>query len=74
MPVRKYRSIEEAPPAAFRPPGDPANLRIACELSVTAARLAPRRLRPGVHRFRSIASASEQRERWERAAERADQE
>ena len=67
MPVRKYRSIAETPAAAFLQPRDPANLRIACELSVTASRLAPRRILPGVHRFGSIALASEQREVWERS-------
>lgn len=68
MPVRKYRSVAETPAAAFRPPRDPGNLRLACDLSCTASRLAPRRVPlPGVHRFRSIAMASAQRERWERS-------
>jgi hypothetical protein len=69
MPVHKYRSVGEMPAAALRPPGDPANLRIACDLSSLASRFAPRRIPPGVHRFRSIVTASEQRERWERAPE-----
>lgn len=70
MPVRKYRSVEEMPPAAFREPLDPANLRLACDLSVTASQLAPRRFPSGVHRYRSIAAASEQREVWERSTSR----
>lgn len=69
MPVRKYRSVEKMPVAAFREPRDPSNLRIACELSTTASRLAPRRFPPGVHRYRSIALASEQRESWEQSSQ-----
>ena len=68
MPVRKYRSVDKMPQAAFREPGDPSNLRIACEVSMTASRLAPRRFPSGVHRYRSIALASEQRESWERSS------
>jgi hypothetical protein len=68
MPVRKYPSVEGMPQAAFREAGDPSNLRIACELSTTASRLAPRRFPPGIHRYRSIALASEQRELWERSS------
>lgn len=70
MPVRKYRSVEEMPQAAFRQPLDPANLRLACEVSVTASRLAPRRFPSGVHRYHSIAAASEQRESWEQSSSR----
>ena len=68
MPVRKYRSVEGMPHAAFREAGEPSNLRIACELSMTASRLAPRRFPSGVHRYRSIALASEQRELWEQSS------
>lgn len=68
MPVRKFRSVQQMPPAAlFREPLDPANLQLACELSSTALRLAPRRFPPGVHRYRSITEASERREAWERS-------
>jgi hypothetical protein len=38
MPVRKYRSVDEMPPAGRREAGDQSNLRIACELSMTASR------------------------------------
>ena len=41
MPVRKYRSVEDMPQAALRAPLDPHNLKLACELSAVAARLAP---------------------------------
>jgi hypothetical protein len=68
MPVRKYRSVEKMPQAAFRNARDASNLRIACELSTTASRLAPRRFPSGVHRYRSIALASEHREAWERSS------
>lgn len=68
MPVRKYRSVEEMPQAGLHPPLDPHNLKLACELSAVAVRLAPRRFPPGVHRYRSVAAAGEQRELWERSA------
>ncbi len=67
MPVRKYRSVEDMPPAAWRRPLDPANLRLACEVSSTALRFAPRRFPPGVHRYHSIAEAAERRDEWERS-------
>jgi hypothetical protein len=69
MPLRKYRSVEAMPQAALREARDPSNLRIACELSSTASRLAPRRFPPGVHRYRSVAAANEQRESWERSSD-----
>jgi hypothetical protein len=67
MPVFKYRSIEEVPEPALGTPLDPRNLRLACELSAMAVRLAPRWFPSGVHRYRSVAAASEQRELWERS-------
>ena len=66
MPVRKYRSVAEMPQAALRQPLDPVNLEIACELSAIAARLSPLRFPPGVHRYRSIVDARDQRSEWER--------
>jgi hypothetical protein len=66
MPVRKFRSVAEMPPAALREPRDPANIVLACQLSDLAARLRPRRFPPGVHRYRSVEAASLARERWER--------
>ena len=69
MPVRKYRSIDAMPLAALGEPRDPSNLRIACELSITASRLAPRRFPAGVHRYRSVALAGEHRELWERSSD-----
>lgn len=66
MPVRKYRCVEDLPLEPRRKPLDPANLELAFELSATAARLARRRVRPGVHRYRSTAEAREQRDAWDR--------
>ncbi len=67
MTVRKYRSVDDMPVAAWREPRDPRNLEIACELSLVALRLAPRRFPPGVHRSRSVDDAREQRDAWERS-------
>ncbi len=53
MGLKKYRSVEEIPPAPPRTPLDPDNLRIACELSETALAVHPRVLVSGVTRFRS---------------------
>jgi len=66
MPVRRYRSVEEMPPIARLEPGDPNNLRIACELSELAYGLRAWRFTPGVRKFPSIEAASEQRAEWER--------
>jgi hypothetical protein len=72
MPVRKYRSVEAMPHAAFRTPGDPRNIELACELSMTAVRLSRSRMPPpGVHRYRSVAAAEEHRRRWEQTMARA---
>lgn len=66
MPVRKFRSVADMPPAAFCEPLDPANLVLALRLSELAARLHPRRFPAGVHRYRSVEAASLAREAWER--------
>ena len=70
MPVRKFRSIADMPEASWRTPLDPANLKLACDLSRTAAKLAPRRFPPGLHRYRSVEAAAIQREEWERTNRR----
>ena len=69
MPVRKFRSVEDMPPAAFCAPLDPANIALACRLSDLAAGLDPRRFRQGVHRYRSVEAASLARETWERSGD-----
>jgi hypothetical protein len=67
MAVRRFRSVADMPRAAIAVPGDPENLKRACELSVAAVRLAPRRFPSGVHRYRSLDDAWEAREEWERS-------
>jgi len=69
MPLRKYRSVEEMPPPAWREPLDPKNLRLAGDLSALAARLRPRRFPPGLHRYRSVTEAARRRDQWETASE-----
>ena len=71
MPVRKFRSVAEMPARRLRPL-DPANLRIACELSELAYSLHPWRFPPGVRKFASVEEASAHRERWRLAQARAD--
>ncbi len=66
MTVRKYRSVEEMPAAAVRTPLDPANLRLACDLSAAARQLGGRRFPPGVYRHRSVDAGRQLRESWER--------
>lgn len=66
MPVRKYHSVSEMPGARPRPPLDPENLRIACELTELAFALHPWRFEPGVRKFRSLTEANRQRQEWER--------
>lgn len=53
MPVRKFRSVEEMPPAPDRRPFDPENLRLAIAWSHAALALHPVKRIPGVHRYRS---------------------
>lgn len=65
MPLRKYRSVEGMPSALWSEPLDPGNLRRAGDVSALAARLHPRRFPAGLHKYRSIAEASEAREGWE---------
>ena len=66
MPVRKYRSVEDMPGVRPLRPLDPANLRIACELSELAYALHPWRFEPGVRKFRSVEEASLHRQAWEK--------
>ena len=68
MPVRKFRSVDDMPPAALCAPLDPANIALACRLSDLAAGLHPRRFPDGVHRYRSVEAASLARETWERSS------
>jgi len=71
MPIRHFRSVAEMPPVPPRPPLDPKNLEIACELMELARRLGPYRpFPPGVRKFRSLAEANRYREEWEKGQRR----
>lgn len=56
MPVRRFRTIDEAPEMTASAL-DPQNLRVAFDLSDLCLRLAPVSPATGVRRFRSIADA-----------------
>jgi hypothetical protein len=64
VPVRKFRSVEEMPAPSPLPPLDPRNLKLACDLSTTAARLRPLRFPPGVYKHRSLSEAQRLRRSW----------
>lgn len=67
MPVRKFRTIEEATvPIAPRPDG--RNIRSAIELSELCLRLRPIAVPRGVRRFESAEQAHQHRLAWEREA------
>jgi hypothetical protein len=63
-PVRKFRSIEEMPEPAWRPPGDPELYRSLAELWTFVRRLHPRVFPAGVYKHRSIEDMNRQREEW----------
>jgi hypothetical protein len=65
MPVRKFRSFDEAREALWGEPGDPTHLRRVAWLWAFSDRLYPRRFPRGVYRFRSIEEADAQRRQWE---------
>ncbi len=54
MGVRKFRDVSEMPGPAPRPPLDPENLRLACELADLTRRLSNSRRRAGVRKYRSF--------------------
>ena len=56
MPVRRFRSVEDMNQPTWRSPGDPALYAAIASVWERAARLRPRRLTPGVRRFRDIAT------------------
>ena len=64
MPVRKFRSVAEMPPPPPLPRLDPRNLKLACDLSTTVARLRPLRFPSGVHKHRSLDEAQCVRRSW----------
>jgi len=65
VPVRKFRSLEEATEALWEDPRNPDYLRRLGWLWRFAQQLAPRRYPRGVHRYRSIGDANRSREEWE---------
>lgn len=66
MTVRKYRSVAEMPGVRPRPPLEPENLRIACELTDLAYGLHPWHLEPGVRKFRFMEELKRHRQARER--------
>ncbi len=64
MPVRKFRSVAEMPSPAQLTPLDPQNLKLACDLSITAARFRPIRFPAGVYKHRSLSEAQRLRRSW----------
>lgn len=73
MPIRKFRSVEEMPPAPSFEPGDPRLWAHIRALFAAARRLAPVRRVPGVFKHRSIEELNRQTEAWERANVRRDE-
>ena len=67
MPFYKFRSIEELDSRhqdlCCKDPGEDWFRRVA-KLWETSARLNPRRFPPGVYRYRDLAEAQAERERW----------
>ena len=65
MPVRKFRSLQDAEDSLWRAPGDPGLWRAMRSVWDFAARTCPRRFPPGVHKHETIEDAQALRERWE---------
>jgi hypothetical protein len=67
MPILRFRSVEEMDRETHVEPSFSRDaswfLRVA-RLWERSARLNPRRFPPGVHRYRTIEAAYEERERW----------
>jgi len=62
MPIHRYRSIEEVPPAPALDPLDPTTPWRALALSEALARQLPPLFAPGVYRYRSIEEANAAKE------------
>lgn len=62
MPVRKFRTLEEAEKALWREPFDSENLRIAASVTNIAMGLARITLPKGVFKYRSLEEADRERE------------
>lgn len=60
MPVRRYRSVTEMPPA-WRSADDPENLRVVARMLSLYRRFERSERRPGVRRFRTMEEANADR-------------
>jgi len=67
MPVRRFRSIEDMPGAAWYEPGDPHLYVAMRRLREMTRRTLEPRFPPGVHKNRSIAEMNERQDAWELA-------
>lgn len=63
MPLRRYRHINDVPSSLVVEGGPAVGLRLACELSTLALRLAGDRPPSGVYRHRSLVDAQ-----WHRSS------
>ena len=54
MPVHRYRSVEDMPPAPPCEPGSPTHIRRLRAFWQRVSELAPRRIEPGVYKYRSV--------------------
>lgn len=62
MPIIKFRSLEAAREALWFDPADPRLLVTLQWVWSLAARFAPLRFPPGIHKYRSIEEASQDRD------------
>ena len=66
MPVMRFRNVDEMGELAWLPQGSPELWRAIRRAWGLARALAPRRVPPGVYRFRTMAEANAQRDEWDR--------
>jgi len=62
VPIKRYRSIEEMPPADARDPQDAAAMGRAAKYLAEPPRHLPPLFPPGLYKYRSIEEASEAKE------------
>lgn len=70
MSIKKYRSVEGMPGPPALQPLDPENFRRLFEVIELASRLHPKRVTPGVRKFRSVRALYEHRISRERSSPR----